>query len=71
MCLAGDIRLAQMLQWRVDGETLPFRPGLGGQFRQMGKASDEFGPAIGIARIIERIHPDEDIAGAQRLGPGL
>jgi hypothetical protein len=33
------------------------------------KACDEFGPAIGIARIVERIDPDEQVASARRLRP--
>jgi hypothetical protein len=49
-------------------EALPFDPGLGGEVGEPLERGDELGPAIGIARIIERIDADEQVARAARLG---
>ena len=38
--------------------------------RQALEGCDELGTTIGISRVIERIHADEDVRGAERLGPG-
>ena len=54
----------------MDRERLALCAGLGRQLSQIGKACDEFGAAIGIAAVIERIDADKNIARAQRFGPG-
>ena len=43
---------------------------LGREVGQLLERGDELGPAIGIARIIERVDADEQVARAGRLGPG-
>ena len=63
-----DIRLAHVLQRRMDRERLALHPCLGGEVGQLLEFGDEFGPAIGIARIVERIDADEQVARAARLG---
>ena len=55
-------------QRRVDREALALDPRLGREIRQLLERGDELGPAIGIARIIERVDADEDVARAARLG---
>ena len=30
---------------------------------------DVLGPAVGIARVVERVHADEDVAAREHLGP--
>ena len=47
-----------------------FHPGPGGQVGQSFEGPEELGTAVGITRIIDAVDPDEDIEGAQRLGPG-
>jgi hypothetical protein len=38
------------------------------QRRKLLEALDEFGTAVGIARIVERVDPDDDILCLPRLG---
>jgi len=66
--LARDVALGQVEQGRVDGELVALDPGLGRQVRQRLERRDELRPAVGIARIIERVDADEDVARAARLG---
>ena len=47
----------------------PSTRGLGGQVRHAFVGLDEFRPAIGIARVVERVHADEDVGRFQHLGP--
>ncbi len=47
-----------------------FDPGPGGQVRQRLERPEELRPAIRITRIVDAVDPDEDIEGAERLGPG-
>ena len=46
----------------------PSTPALVARFASRSNARDELGPAVGIARIIERVDADEDVARAARLG---
>ena len=66
---ARDIRLGHVLERRADAEGRAFHPGLGRQLRQLLEAFDELRAAIRIARIIERIDADIDVARARGLGP--
>ena len=54
----------------MDRERRALNARLGAEPRRLGKAGDEFGAAIGIAGIVERINPDEHIARPRRLGAG-
>ena len=69
LALAHDIRLGHMLERRMDREALALDARLGGDLRQPFERRDELRPAVGIARIIQRIDPDEQVARARRLRP--
>ncbi|EAT09859.1 hypothetical protein SKA58_05360 [Sphingomonas sp. SKA58] len=65
--LARDVRLGHILQRGVDADRMPLHPRLGGERRHLLESVDKFGPAIGIARVIERIDADEDVARPRDL----
>ena len=66
-----DLGLGERDQRRVDAEAArALDARLGGEIGQPLEGLDELGPAIGIAGLVERVHADEDVLGAQRLGPG-
>ena len=67
--LPRDIRLGHVLERGVNLERLSLDPRLGREFRQPLERGDELGPAIGIARIIERIDADEQVARPRSLRP--
>ena len=67
--LAHDIGLGHVLERGVDAETLALDPGLGRERGHVLERGDEFGAAIGIARIIERIDPDYQVARARGFRP--
>src|SRR5690606_37591543 len=56
MRLGGDARLAPVLQRRVDRERTAFDAVLGREARGLGEAGDELGAAVGITRVVERVH---------------
>ncbi len=64
-----NVGLAHMLQRGVNGERIPFGPRLGAKVGERLECGDEIGAAIGIARIIKRIDPDEQVARSARFGP--
>src|SRR5439155_22841429 len=39
------------------------------EVRQTLERADEFGPAIGIPGVVERVHADDDVVRAEDLGP--
>jgi hypothetical protein len=47
----------------------PFDAGPRRQPRQLLERADEFGPAVGIAGVVERVDADEDVRRAEHLGP--
>src|SRR6476469_3069231 len=57
-----------MLQWRMDRERVVLYARFRGQISQLSKLGHEFWPAVGIARIIESVHSDEDVARPARFG---
>ncbi len=67
--LADDVRLGHVLERRLDAERIALDPRLGREFGQPLECGDEFGTAIRITRIIERVDADIDIARTRRLGP--
>jgi len=44
--------------------------GARGEIGRLFERCDELGTTIGISRVVERVHADEDVAGAKHLGPG-
>ena len=63
--LAGDIGLAHLLERRVDSESVALDTGLGGKVSEPLEFLDELRPAVGVARIVERVDADEDVARAR------
>src|SRR5260370_7276465 len=47
-----------------------FDGGLGGQVGHALEGFDEFGAAVGVSGIIERVDADENVRGLENLGPG-
>ena len=58
---SDDVSLRPIDQRRVNAERLPFDARLGGQDREPLERLDEFRAAVWIARVIECIHPDEEV----------
>src|SRR5204863_3724529 len=56
------------LQRRVDGKAATLDSGLGREVCEPLELGNELRPAIGIARIIERVDADEQVARPARLG---
>ena len=54
---------------RVDAQASAFDAGLRGQGGHPLERRDVFGPAVGIARVVERVDADDEIARAERLRP--
>ena len=68
--LPDDLGLGQRdAAARESGSVRAFTPARGGQRRQPLERRDEFGTAIGIAGVIERIDADEDVAWRQAPRP--
>ena len=67
--LRGNRRLGHPHERGVDAEGVALDPGLGGEVRHRLEGGDELRPAVGIARIIERVDADEQVARAGRLRP--
>lgn len=65
--LSSDLGLAHMLERSVDRESIPFHPRLRRKVRHTSERSNEFRPAIRVARIIESVDTDKDIARTARL----
>src|SRR3569623_3739138 len=64
-----DLRLAHLDERRAHGEVRALHTGLGRETRERLEGRDEGRPTIGIARVIDRLRADEDVACAQHLGP--
>ncbi len=63
--------LVQLRQRRVDTQARPpLDAGLGREIRHVFECGDELGPAIRVARIIDRIHTDENIGAFEHFRPG-
>jgi hypothetical protein len=60
--LANDLRLRKTDERGVYTAWLPFDPRLGCQGCKPLEGGDEFGAAIGIARIVDKIHTNENVA---------
>jgi hypothetical protein len=61
--------LAHVQERRFDGKAAALVSRLGCQSSEILEGADEGGPTIRVARIIERIHPNEERPRARRLGP--
>ena len=62
--------LRQSQQRRVDLQArAALDAGFGRQVRHALVGLDELGTAVGIARVVERVHADEDVGRFQHLGP--
>ncbi len=46
-----------------------FDAGLGGEIGELLERAKKLGPAVGIPRVIDTVHTDEDIKCPQSLGP--
>ncbi len=65
-----DLRLAELGQRRVNLQMrAAFHAGLGRQVRHVLESGDELRAAIRIARIVDRIHADENVASIPALPP--
>jgi len=66
-----DLRFGEPQQRRVNADSgSAFDPGFGRQVGHALVSFDEFRAAIGVAGVIEGIHADEKVAGAQHFAPG-
>src|SRR3990170_7747684 len=66
---ADDLRLGELDERRMDAESARSLDAcFSRQLAQLFKGRDELWPTIGIARVIERVDSDKDVAGAQHLG---
>jgi hypothetical protein len=66
---ANDLRLGQVDEWCLNDETRSLDAAARCQVRHSLVGLDVFGPAIGIAGIVERIDANEDAARAEHFGP--
>src|SRR5256885_1078512 len=58
-----------MNQRRVDVEARAFDAGFRREVREVFKRGDVFGPAIGIAAVVERVDTDENVCRAEHFRP--
>ena len=70
MPCGDDLGLGEPDQRGVDGQPRAFDAGPGGEVRHPRVGLEVLGPAIGIAAVVERVGAEEDVAGAEGLGPG-
>src|SRR5262245_53796211 len=68
-CEFDDLRLAEMQQRCMDRQLPPLHSGLGGERGHSLVRLDVFRTAIRIARVVERINTQENVAAFDHLGP--
>src|SRR5439155_2342794 len=64
-----DVGFSEGDERRMDAKGRAFDAGASGHGREPLEGRNEFRPAVRVPRIIERVHTDDDIAGAEDLGP--
>src|SRR4051812_10233921 len=69
VAVADDLGFAHRDERRVDAEAAALDAGAGAEIGDTLEGGDEFGSAVGVAGIIERIDADDDVARVERLGP--
>ena len=66
----NDGGLGQLLKWRPDDRAVALDARLRRKRGQVAERGYEFRAAVGIARVVHRIHADDDARRIDRLGPG-
>src|SRR5438132_754601 len=66
---SDDVGLGEHLKRRVNPECAALNTFCGGERRQLLERRNVFGPAVGIAGVVERVHADEDVACAEHFSP--
>jgi hypothetical protein len=67
---ADDFGLGEVKQGGMDAEAaLPFYRRPGGEIGHRFKGGDVLGAAVGITRVVEGVDADEEVEGAEHLGP--
>ncbi len=66
-----DLVLMEMHEGGVDGEFAEaFDADFGGEVGEAFEGVEEFGPAVGVAGVIDGVDADEDVEGVEGFGPG-
>src|SRR5262245_41421752 len=66
---SDDVAFGDQLQRCVYPKPLTVDAASGRERRQLLECCDELRPAVGIARVIQRVHTDKDVVRPEYLGP--